>query len=146
MKLSPPATVAALAFGAWLLSLVLPVVVFEPGRQTMVRERIVTRGWEAVRMGLSSSGEVTRDRRRVFVRAMGFTNLLLPIGALALRVRREGVRRALAVVALMAGAFNQSAYFWLEPAIRSHLAIGYWVWVASFVLLGMALALPRPRR
>lgn len=100
-------------------------------------------GWEALRLALSPIWQlegVQADSAlgAVVATVSGLTNLLVPVAIVALlRVpRRARILRLLGWLLLGATALN-STWFVLG-ADRWELRIGYYLWVTSFLILGIA--------
>ena len=129
-----------IAWGLWLLSLLLPSVVFRgvvPGAGDFA-----IAGWYAALICAVNPSEAvgkTIELRAVvtfLVRVMALTNVVAAIGPAVLLARGRAVRAAFGVLALGAACIDLLALGWFH----SVLSIGYAVWVASFVMLGLAVS------
>ena len=72
----------------------------------------------------------------VLVRMMGLTNLVMATSLVTLVTGRFRTRIAFRVLAFGGAAVNALALVWYS----AELSIGYVVWLASFVTLGIALS------
>jgi hypothetical protein len=100
-------------------------------------------GWEALRVALSPIwpfGDFQAESAfgSAISTLSGLTNLLVPISIVAIARRSTGslTLRLIGWLLLGAGAIN-STWFALG-ADRAELRIGYYLWVASFLMLSVA--------
>lgn len=129
-----------IAWGLWMLSLLLPAVVFRgiaPGGGS-----IAIAGWHAASICvLNPSGAVGKmmkfpDVVSVLVRMMGLTNLVMVTSLITLVTGRFRMRSSFRILAFGGAAVNALALVWYS----AELSIGYAVWMASFVTLGITLS------
>jgi len=134
------------AWLAWALSLFLPAAAIRHLEIQGMKGDIVIPGWQAATICALNPSSVTDDSTKprgvvaVVVRLMGLTNLVMATSLTTLVTRRRAVKHAFMFVALGAAWLNAHALIWYATL----LSYGYAVWLASFVLL--ALALSRDRR
>ena len=133
---------------AYLLAWFLPSV-YLPNLEPWSADRLIVPGWEATRAALSpiwpSDASVGGSLRAVLAVASGLSNLLF-LAAIVLAVWRPGsVPRWLPWT--VGGAALLNAH-WLigDSGFRSSLSSGYYLWLASFALLALALLWTREGR
>ena len=134
-----------IAWGTWVLSLVLPAVVFTglPGASGFAIP-----GWQAAAICALNPGSTAGKNARFFLllvfllRVMSATNVVMVASPIVLVARRRAVQLAFRIAAFGCACVDALALVWYHD----YLSIGYVVWLASFVMLGVTLSRDRPAR
>jgi len=131
-------TAAALAY---ILAWFLPTV-YLPDLEPWSADSVIVTGWEATRAALGpiwrADGSLDGPLRATLAVASGLSNLLFVVAVLFAFWRPSRIAPWLPWAIAMAALINTH---WLvgDPGFRSSLSAGYYLWLASFVLLTIAL-------
>jgi len=129
-----------IAWSLWLLSLLLPAVEVRgvmPGGGAFA-----IAGWNAALICAVNPAETVDKTFKLaavvsfLVRVMSLTNLVMAISPVTLVTRRRSVRAVFRTLAFAGAGIDVLALVWY----RAELSIGYAVWLASFVMLGVTLS------
>lgn len=136
-----------IAWGVWGLSLLLPAVELRgimPGGGGFA-----IAGWHAALICALNPAETVDKTTKLaavvafLVRVMSLTNIVMAISPATLVTSRRSVRNAFMILAFTGAGVDLLALVWY----RAELSIGYAVWLASFVILGLTLSRePKARR
>jgi len=128
------------AWLTWALSLILPAVAMRGFAVGDLKGDIVFPGWQVAAICLLHPAEAGEGALGLLIRLMALTNVVMAASLTTLVTRRRAVKRAFMYLAIGAACLDALAVVWY----LSMLSYGYVAWLASFVLL--ALALSRDRR
>lgn len=128
------------AWLTWALSLFLPAVAMRGFAVGDLKGDIVFPGWQVAAICMLHPAGAGEGALGLLIRLMALTNLVMAASLTTLVTRRRAVKRAFMYLAVGAACLDALAVVWY----LSMLSYGYVAWLASFVML--ALALSRDRR
>jgi|GEM_PF-5755014 len=107
-------------------------------------------GWQACRFafdmlidkeGMGFKGSKTE---RILLGATSLTNIVMLLAVLTLFLRMNGIPKGLGVLLLLCAALNLGWLYHSDADVRDQLAVGYYLWTGSFLLVGLASLMASP--
>ncbi len=107
-------------------------------------------GWQACRLafdmlinkeGMEFKGSETE---RILLGSTSLTNVVMLLAVLLLFLRMNGIPKPLGVLLLLCFALNLGWIYHSDAESRDQLAMGYYLWTGSFLLVGLASLMASP--